>query len=324
MGAILKHSSIHSAAVLLHQGGATVEAVKGGMTQQTPFATASVSKLYTHAIVFRLIDQGLVGYDAELGSLLPAEEVGRLPHGASVTVRQLIDQTTSFADFESERQCDGTVLLEQLLRPGGDRAVDYDDALGILARIPAKRTPGRRAHYSDANAMVLGRVAEAVAGVTIHHLLDEAVCRPLGLTATHYAVAGERVEPVYHGKRAVECGQYLASQMARGGVIATNTELMAFLRAFFNGGLFDPAHITDPVFRPIQFVPLRYGSGMMRLAVPRVLSPLVPAPEIVGHSGTTGSFAFYCPSKDAYVCGTINQIARRPFDVVYRMLATAR
>ena len=107
-------------------------------------------------------------------------------------------------------------------------------------------------------------------------------------------------------------------------MIRTNTELMAVLRAFFNGGLFDPAHITDPVFRPIQFVPLRYGSGMMRLAVPRVLSPLVPAPEIVGHSGTTGSFAFYCPSKDAYVCGTINQIARRPFDVVYRMLATAR
>lgn len=119
MGAILKHSSIHSAAVLLHQGGATAEAVKGGMTQQTPFATASVSKLYTHAIVFRLIDQGLVGYDAELGSLLPAEEVGRLPHGASVTVRQLIDQTTGFADFESERQRDGTVLFEQLLRPGG-------------------------------------------------------------------------------------------------------------------------------------------------------------------------------------------------------------
>lgn len=215
----------------------------------------------------------------------------------------IIDQTTGFEDFESERQCDGTVLLEQLLRPGGDRAVDYDDALGIFARIPAKRTPGRRAHYSDANAMVLGGVAEAVSGAAIHRLLDEAVCRPFGLTATYYAAAGERVEPVCHGKRAVECGKYLAGQTAHGGVVATNTALMAFLRAFFNGGLFDPAHIADPVFQPTQFVPLCYGSGMMRLAVPCVSalrgcrrSPVLSAWPCGRGRGLVGGLVVRCGS----------------------------
>lgn len=52
----------------------------------------------------------------------------------------------------------------------------------------------------------------------------------------------------------------------------------------------------------------------------RLMSPLFPAPEIIGHSGSTGTFAFYCPSKDLFITGTINQMNKQPFPLIYSLL----
>ena len=65
---------------------------------------------------------------------------------------------------------------------------------------------------------------------------------------------------------------------------------------------------------------LGYGAGMMRLELPRIVSPVVPAPEILGHSGSTGSFAFRCPSRGVHVVGTLNRIDVKPFEAVYRAI----
>lgn len=58
----------------------------------------------------------------------------------------------------------------------------------------------------------------------------------------------------------------------------------------------------------------------MRLQLPRLMSPFLPAPEIIGHSGSTGSFAFYCPPYATYIVGTVNQMSGIPFEYVYRYL----
>jgi hypothetical protein len=62
------------------------------------------------------------------------------------------------------------------------------------------------------------------------------------------------------------------------------------------------------------FFPLRYGYGLMDFKLPRFFS-LRPTPEFIGHSGSTGSFAFTCPEKSLYLAGTLNQIASpsKPF-----------
>lgn len=102
--------------------------------------------------------------------------------------------------------------------------------------------------------------------------------------------------------------------------MASASDLLVFLRAFMEGALFSHEHLTDPDWRRTQYGPLQYGPGLMRLAVPRLLSPFFPAPAIVGHSGSTGSFAFYCPSYEAYIVGTVNQMTGVPFEYVYRYL----
>jgi hypothetical protein len=58
------------------------------------------------------------------------------------------------------------------------------------------------------------------------------------------------------------------------------------------------------------FFPLQYGIGIMKFQLPRIFSPFKAMPVLIGHSGLSGSFSFYCPEKDVFLCGTINQIKK--------------
>jgi hypothetical protein len=66
------------------------------------------------------------------------------------------------------------------------------------------------------------------------------------------------------------------------------------------------------------FFPLEYGAGLMRFKLPRIMSPFSPTPELIGHSGSTGSFLFHSTNDDLYFSGTINQIKEQamPFRII--------
>jgi D-alanyl-D-alanine carboxypeptidase len=51
---------------------------------------------------------------------------------------------------------------------------------------------------------------------------------------------------------------------------------------------------------------MEYGFGLRKIAF-RKLFPTLPDLTIIGHSGSTGSFMFYCPELDVYLAGTLNQ-----------------
>ena len=323
MTVFLKNKNIHHATLLAYQGNRQfLVENKGDLTIDTPISIASISKLYTDTIVFQLLDQGKLTYSTQLTEVLPKDLTDRLPHAELVTVRHLIDQTSGFPNYETDRQTNGKILMDSILEE--DRRVEWDEALGILSTLSSKSSlGGKRAYYADVNAMLLGKIAEAVTGKSPESLLDGAVCQPLNLQQTHWATGYESFAPIYKGQDIVKCQQYLASQFYQGGIVTSNRELMRFIRAFFGGELFSLTHISNPTFRPIQFHPLKYGSGMMQLSMNPILSIFFAgAHEIRGHSGITGSFAFYCPDKDIFVTGTVNQLSKHPYPMIFRVIAT--
>jgi hypothetical protein len=66
------------------------------------------------------------------------------------------------------------------------------------------------------------------------------------------------------------------------------------------------------------FFPLEYGIGLAKFKLPRIFSPFKPMPELLGHSGLSGAFAFYAPEKDVFLTGTVNQISNP--DISYRLM----
>ena len=84
---------------------------------------------------------------------------------------------------------------------------------------------------------------------------------------------------------------------------------MTFMKAFFNGYFFPQERLNELEKWNNIFFPFKYGVGIQKFYMPRIFSPFQPVPVMLGHSGSTGSVAYYVPDFDIYITGSINQQA---------------
>jgi CubicO group peptidase (beta-lactamase class C family) len=204
------------------------------------------------------------------------------------------------------------------LKAGHDRAIDTDEALEIVRTLPprfAPETPGK-AHYSNTNYRLLGAIIESVTEQPMTTNYEERIFAPLGLQRTYlfdWTVPRADAPPatVYFKGEPADIPKYISSNLSDGGLVSTAPECLVFLRAFFEGYLFDKTLLHRMFSWNSIFFPLKYGYGLMYFRLPRFFWPR-PLPEFIGHSGSTGSFAFFCPSRALYLAGTINQVASPP------------
>ncbi|MDO5670660.1 MAG: serine hydrolase domain-containing protein [Corynebacterium sp.] len=299
----------------------------GALDPDSRFAAGSVTKLFTHAIIFKLIDEKKLSYDTTVASRVPAGSLDGLhvirgeDFGSEITVRHLIDMTSGLASWEDAKDPGGRDVIDQIV--DWDRVVGVDEQMETAARIGAKFAPGQgnRAHYSDLNAELLSQIAQHTTGMTYQELAYQYVMTPLELEHTTFVRAGVHdYAEVRTPKHPVWSSRYLSSSLGSAGILSTAVDLVAFIRAFHTGRLFELHHIQNPTLRRIQHRPLRYGNGMQAMGLPKVLSPLVPAPLILGHTGVHGAFAFSCPSQAVFIAGSVNSIETQPFEVIYRYL----
>ena len=311
-------------------GKTAIDKSKGGLSKNKPIVIASISKLYTYAIIFKLIDRGMLSYEDNLAKYFEApylkdlHTLNGVEYAPNITIRQLLDQNSGLPDYETNRQPDGSVIFKEVMNE--DKSVDFELSTSITKSLKPKFAPGakNRAYYANMNANLLARIAELVTEKSYEELLRIHIIKQLELKNTYACKPNTVHEPIYIGSRPAIRPKYLAGSVASGGLISSNSELMIFIRSFFEGILFDINHLKNPTFRPIQFFPLKYGNGMMQVRMSRVMSPFFPAPTLIGHSGSSGSFAYYCPNKKVYITGTINQIKARPFPLIYMYLSALK
>jgi CubicO group peptidase (beta-lactamase class C family) len=307
----------------------------GELDASSPFFIASVTKLYTAAIVLRYLEGGRLTLDDRLVDRVDHGRVDRLhihrgvDRTDEIRIRHLLAQTSGLPDYFRGRRPDGTTL-ERTLREGVDVAWSLDDVLDATRRMGAVFPPGMRgkAHYSDTNHQLLGRVIELASGDSYEAALRREVIEPLRLERTwlYRDPADGRPVPLRDGDHQLSIPRAMASFGPDGGIVATVDDLMRFVRGFFGGALFDRGVLPGLRTYNRIFFPLQYGIGIARFAWPRILSPFAAQPELLGHSGLSGAFAFYAPARRTYLAGTVNNLARpdRSFRLMLGLLAALR
>jgi CubicO group peptidase (beta-lactamase class C family) len=288
------------------------------------YFVASVTKLYTAALVLQLVRQRLVELDDSIAQYLPADLVRGLnvldgvDRSDEITVRQLLSHTSGIADYFEEKGADGTTTFGRAL--DGGPGWTTGEAIAIAkAEMKPHFPPGApgKAFYSDTNYQLLGAIIEAMTGDTYAAALDGGIVTPLGLTRTYLFSQAtvdrfDTVSPLLMDTTPIRIPQVMASVGADGGIVSTAAESLRFLRAFMAGELFPDEYLAD-MQRPWRriFFPLQYGLGLMRFSLPRVMSGFRSVPALIGHSGASGAVAFYAPKTDLYVAGTVNQVKKR-------------
>lgn len=294
----------------------------GVATPDTRFPIASITKMFTAALVMQLVDERLINLDQTVQSILADVDLSGLhivqgvDHGPALTIRHLLHQTSGLADYyESDLATD--------LKRGRDRSYDLYDVLRMTKALPPQAAAeSGKSYYSDTNYQLLGAVIERLTGQTYDQALQSRICEPLGLMQTGVLQGNDMGLPVYHKGNRLIVPQILTSMTSDGGIISTLDEMLIFLRAFMDGHLFNPENAGQMRQWNRLFFPLQYGYGLMRIKLPRWMTLFRATPELIGHSGASGSFAFYAPEPDIYLIGSFNQTdaPRRPIGFMLRVL----
>jgi len=208
-----------------------------------------------------------------------------------------------------------------------DVLIDINEAIIKTKDIKPRFAPGtaKRAHYTNINSELLGKIIESITNSTLEDVYRQFIFDPLKLKNTYLPKDEDDLVPyIYYKDTALHRPKLLKSIRASGGCVSTARELMVFIKAFFKGKLFNPAVFDElKVNNRLQasMLPIHYGAGYMRIPLSGFATLFMGQGELIGHSGSTGSLAFYYPEKDMFFIGDVNQMGNpaMPVRLVMRL-----
>ena len=209
------------------------------------FDGGSLTKLFTAAAVFKLVEQHRLKLDDRLADLFPDVPLDK----RNITVSQLLQHRAGIPNFISR---------EGRAMPADDWSVaDYDYAplsraqmLALAWKTPLQFEPGSREEYSNYGFNLLGAIVERASSLSYENYVRNAVLAPLGMRSTGYLLAPDG------GPVAEQCrdGQTQSNPykngawnkgvswhlMGAGGMYTTAADLEKFSAGIASGSIFRP------------------------------------------------------------------------------------
>lgn len=361
---VTSHTPIRQAVIAVESGDRSFRWIgaAGGtetdgarVSKDTPFFLASIDKLFNATITMKLSESGGLDLDAPISACLPPalarglHRLGGADLSDRITVRHLLSHTSGLADWLEDRPKGGASLVERLLEEGDmaftleamadhvrDRLTPHFPPQDLSARRP-------RARYSDTNFMLLIAILESLTGEPLHRVHERMLFRPLGLRHSYFPGLSRPLDPTPEPMILREVGRPMRIPLflrSIRGVYGTAADMIGFLRQLMRNTVFDdPGTLSAMTANMNRFGlpfdraalrapgwPIEYGLGIMRFRLPRIFSPLHPMPQVLGHTGSTGCWLFYCPRLDVFLSGGVDEVSAGalPFRIVPRILRLLR
>ena len=356
---LTERKTIHHAILAIERGDRSYQHVfvsgeanpDGSLMQpQTPFFAASITKLFIAAAVLKLVERDAVRLTAPMVEYLPRTVTDGLHRlngtdcTEQITVSHLLCHMSGLPDWLEDRAKGKLPLIDRLFA-GNDRRFDIEAIAAVVRDELTPHFPPQDLQaakpllrYSDTGFQLLMAILESVTGRRLPDIYRQEIFEPLGLLSTwlpERPPGGTSIAPatVWAGDRPLELP--LALESIR-DIYSTTADLILFLRALVSGTLFENPQTAGIMYgrfrrfsrfwdrsafrQPPSLI--EYGAGMMRFALPRALTPLRRIPPVVGHTGSTGTWLFYCGELDLYLAGCVDQAtaASLPFRFVPRVL----
>jgi D-alanyl-D-alanine carboxypeptidase len=299
----------------------------GNMNNDTQYSIASVTKMFTTALIMHLYEKGELNLDDPIVNYLSPDIMKGLhvfegtDYSDKITIRQLLTHTSGLPDYFTE-PTENLKSIEEI-RKIEDISYGLDEILNRAKSLSPHFVPGteNQAYYSDTNFQLLGVIIENITGKKLSEIYSEQIFAPLHMDDTYLKTDDSEwgIAPIYYDGKALEVPKIVVSERSAGGIVSTAKDNMNFLTAFFAGELFPKEYLKDMQKWNDIFFPMKYGTGLMKCALPIPIR--LPNYELIGHSGSTGTFCYYCPSRNIYITGTTNQLdTAKAMIVVYKLL----
>ena len=317
VNSVVMKKYIYGAVFYVSSGDNSIDlmSASGDILEDSQYYIASINKLIISAIILKLYTNKKLDLQDKISKYLPEELVEGLhiykgkDYSQDLTISHLISLTSGLPCYLIDKQANGKKAMHDL-ESGIDQAWPIHKVIQEVKKMKTHFPPGTdgRAKYADTNHHILGLVIENILGDPINIVLEN-LSQELNCTNTYVCenVKKGNYVPLRYKSKIIDIPHFLNSTQY--DIISTAKDQMKFLKAFFNGHFFPKERLYELEKWNNIFFPFKYGIGIQKFAIPRILSPFHPVPEMIGQCGSTGSVVFYMPDIDIYITGTINQQA---------------
>jgi CubicO group peptidase (beta-lactamase class C family) len=151
---------------------------KAKIDARTNFRLASFTKQFTAMAIMLLVHDGKLRYDQTLAELFPDFPA----YGKSITIRNLLNHTSGFPDYED--------LMDAIEKVKGplwtpQKQIQDDEVLELLKKeTKGKFAPGTSWSYSNSGYVVLGIIVARASGKSYAEFLKQRIYAPLKMNHT--------------------------------------------------------------------------------------------------------------------------------------------
>ncbi len=217
-----------------------------GMTIDTRFRLASITKAFTAVLVMQLVEQQRLRVTSTVAALLPDLRIER---AASITVEDLLLHRSGLPNepdsvYDSPR--DARTVITQTV------ATEPFQKYGAFS-------------YSNLDYLVLALIIESLTGKSFDTVLQERILAPVGMT--HSGIANVRTPNLARGYVTDSAGNLQSEPAlqienfgAAGAMYGTASDLLKFDQALYTTRLLQPASIDSMYVSHPELGYVAYGS----------------------------------------------------------------
>ncbi|MCM3806251.1 beta-lactamase family protein [Streptomyces sp. DR7-3] len=213
------------------------------------FRIASNTKTFTATVLLQLEGEGKLSLDDSVAKWLPDAVNANGYDGSKITIRELLNHTSSLPDYAADAQLSGAYYNNN----DPDKAWAPQQLVNIALRQHAPQSaPGEKFGYANTNYVLAGMVIKAVTGNEPRDEIQKRIIEPLNLNDTKFATDSSISGNYLHGysysflfgMRDVTTSNVQIFSTA-GAIVSTLDDMATFQRALMTGKLLAPEQLKE-------------------------------------------------------------------------------
>src|SRR5881296_63231 len=264
---------------------------KKPLTAANRFRIASITKMFTAAMILQLVEEGKLKLTDTLDKFFP-----QVPNAQKITIAQILSHRSGIRNVRRDQNSQGNVNTTPITK---------DEMLALIAKATPDFEPDSKQSYSNSGYFLLGLIIEKLTGKPYEEALKERITSKIGLKDTYTATGSidvnknESLTYLNVGGDWKQVPETHPSILFGGGaIVSTPNDLAKFIQALFDGKIVSKENLD-------QMKTIRDGDGLGLGMEPFTFA----GKTFYGHAGggdNYGAWLAYEPEEKLAVAYTTN------------------
>lgn len=300
----------------------------------SPIYTASITKMLTATAIGILKEHNRLNFEDKIAQYLPDKLIKNLhvldgkEFSNNISIAHLLQHTSGLPDYFTGTTIDNSPnIINQLLVDTNKSWSPQEMIQFAKEKMKPHFIPGQGYHYTDTEYVLLALIIEKVSGMSLDKFFQQYIFKPLGMDGSYINLKSLPIKnqppmaKFYVGDIELSSIKSISADWGGGGLVSTTQDLIKFHRAFNENKIVKKETRLAMQNWVYETEGMEYGYGIRKVSF-KDLYKIDTGLQIIGHTGSTASFLWYCPQLDTYIAGTLNQLeaSKSTLNLVYDIL----